>query len=256
MRDRLNILDIWVDPVNRTEAIRRAEAFLTEGGKPHAVFASNPEKNFSVPADPDLYRVFREADLLLPDGIGMVWAARFLHHTRIERVPGSEFIFDLCRLAMREGCGVFFYGAEEEVSRRSAEVLAGRFSGLKIAGRANGFVKEAEMPGLIRQINESRAKILFIALGSPKQEKWYARHRDALAHVRIVQGIGGTLDTVAGKVKRAPEIWCRYNLEWLYRLIKDPGRIRRQKVLPLFVALVMWEKAKLKLRLNSAIDSE
>ncbi|OPY13631.1 MAG: putative N-acetylmannosaminyltransferase [Syntrophus sp. PtaB.Bin138] len=254
MKQRLNILDIWVDPVNREEAIRRAETFLKEGRRPHAVFASNPEKNFSVPADPDLYRVFREADLLLPDGIGMVLAARFLHHARIERVPGSEFIFDLCRLAVREGCGVFFYGAEEDVSRRSAEVLAERFSGLKVAGRANGFFKESEMPGLIRNINESGAKILFVALGSPKQEKWYARHRDALTHVRIVQGIGGTLDTIAGKVKRAPEAWCRYNLEWLYRLIHDPRRIGRQKVLPLFVALVMREKLKLKLK--SLIDLE
>jgi len=96
----------------------------------------------------------------------------------------------------------------------------------------------------------SGARILFLALGSPKQEKWYATHRDALTHVRIVQGIGGTLDTIAGKVKRAPEFWRRLNLEWLYRLIDDPRRISRQKVLPVFAALVLIEKCKSVLRFN------
>jgi N-acetylglucosaminyldiphosphoundecaprenol N-acetyl-beta-D-mannosaminyltransferase len=244
MNDRLKMLDVWVDPVTREMAIERATNFLRHGQRPHAIFASNPEKNFSVPADADLYRAFSEADLLIPDGIGMVWAAGFLYGAKLERVPGSEFIFDLCRLAVQEGCGVFFYGAEEEVNRRSAEILTERYPGLKVAGRANGYVKEDEMAGLIQKINESGAKILFVALGSPKQEKWYAVHRDALTHVRIVQGIGGTLDTIAGKVKRAPEFWCRLNLEWFYRLIDDPRRISRQKVLPIFVMKVLVEKAK------------
>jgi N-acetylglucosaminyldiphosphoundecaprenol N-acetyl-beta-D-mannosaminyltransferase len=243
MKERLNILDVWVDPVDRAEAIRRAATFLKEGNRPHAVFASNPEKNFSVPADPDLYRVFREADLLLPDGIGMVWAARLLRDARIERVPGSEFIFDLCRLAVQEESGVFVYGAKEEVNARAVEILEERFPGLCISGRANGYSKD--MDDLIRKINDSGAEILFIGLGSPKQEKWFATHRSSLKNVKIVQGVGGTLDTITGHVKRAPEIWCRYNLEWLYRLIDDPRRIGRQKVLPVFVMLVLMEKVKL-----------
>jgi len=244
VNDRLKILNIWVDPVSREMALERAAYYLLQGQRPHTIFASNPEKNFSVPADPDLYRVFREADLLLPDGIGMVWAVRVLYGRHLERVPGSEFIFDLCRLAVREGCGVFFYGSDEEVNRRSAEILAERYSGLKVAGRANGYIKDAEMPALIQKINDSEAKILFVALGSPKQEKWYTRHKDELRHVRIVQGVGGTLDTIAGKVKRAPELWCRYHLEWLYRLLDDPRRIRRQKVLPVFVMQVLAAKLK------------
>lgn len=247
LNDRLKILNIWVDPVSRAMALDRAADYLLQGHRPHTIFASNPEKNFSVPADPDLYRVFSEADLLLPDGIGIVWAARVLYGRQLERVPGSEFIFDLCRLAVREGCGVFLYGSDEEVNRRSAEILAERYSGLNVAGRANGYVKDSEMPALIRKINDSGAKILFVALGSPRQEKWYTRHKDALQHVRIVQGVGGTLDTIAGKVKRAPALWCRYHLEWLYRLLDDPRRIRRQKVLPVFVLLVLTEKIKKRL---------
>lgn len=246
MKGRLKILDIWVDPLTRAEAIERVSGFLKSGRRPHAIFASNPEKNFSVPADPDLYKVYGEADILLPDGIGMVYAARLLYGQSFPRIPGSEFIFDICRLAAKDGHGVFFYGAKEKVSAGAVKVLEERFPGLRVVGRANGYVKD--MDALVRQINESGAEILFLALGSPKQEKWFASHRGALQNVKVVQGVGGTLDTITGHVKRAPEIWCRLNLEWLYRLVDDPRRIGRQKVLPLFVIKVFATKVKSFLR--------
>ena len=248
MSDRLNILDIWVDPVNRNEAIKRALSFLKNGTRPHSIFAANPEKNYSVPRDPLLYETYKNADLLLPDGIGMVIAARLLRGCNIERVPGSEFIFDLCRLAVEEDCGLFIYGSKEHVNRKSAELLQARFPGLKIAGRSNGYVAKEDMPELIEQINASGAKILLIALGSPNQEKWFTTYKDSLKYVRIVQGVGGTLDTIAGTVKRAPQIWQRYSAEWLYRLITQPSRIKRQKVLPVFAAAVLAAKLKLLLR--------
>lgn len=242
MQKRLKILNIWVDPVTRAEAIQRVSDMLRSGQRPHSIFASNPEKSFSVPKDPDLHKVFEQADLLLPDGIGMVWAAQVLHGACLERIPGSEFIEDICRLAAKEGYKIFIYGAEEEVNRESARVLKKRYPGLLIAGRANGYSSTAEMPDLIKRINESGAEILFLALGSPKQEKWFATNQDKLTHVRVVQGIGGTLDTIAGKVKRAPEFWCRHSAEWLYRLLTEPRRIKRQKVLPLFLIKVLGAK--------------
>ncbi|WP_051554387.1 WecB/TagA/CpsF family glycosyltransferase [Desulfobulbus elongatus] len=239
MNDRLPILDIWVDPVSREEALHRVRGFLAHGDRPHAIFAANPEKNFSVPTDATLYQCYREADLLLPDGIGVVLAARLLHGVRLQRLPGSEFIFDICRLAEAEGHAIFVYGAREEVNGRSVALLLERYPGLRIAGRANGYVSPEEMPWLIERINNSQAAILFLALGSPRQEKWFAAHKGALSTVRVVQGIGGTLDTIGGNVQRAPEFWCRHNLEWLYRLVKEPKRIKRQKVLPLFALLVL-----------------
>jgi N-acetylglucosaminyldiphosphoundecaprenol N-acetyl-beta-D-mannosaminyltransferase len=249
MTDRLKILDIWVDPLSREEAIQRVGSFLTEGNRPHVIFASNPEKNFSVPTDPELYKTYGDADILLPDGIGMVYAARLLHGKTFPRIPGSEFIFDICRLAARVGYSVFIYGAKEEVSSGAVKILELRFPGLRIVGRANGYVKD--MVALVQQINDSGAEILFIALGSPRQERWFARHRNALKTVKVVQCIGGTLDTITGHVKRAPEIWCRCNLEWLYRLLDDPRRIKRQKMLPIFAALVLKEKMKRVLRIKS-----
>jgi N-acetylglucosaminyldiphosphoundecaprenol N-acetyl-beta-D-mannosaminyltransferase len=238
-------LDIWVDPVDRKEAITRVQGFLHKGERPHAVFAANPEKNFSVPKDPTLYETFKNADLLLPDGVGIVWAARTLFGARLERVPGSEFVFDICEIAVKEDRSIFVYGAKENTNRVAVGILKNKYSKLKIAGRCNGYIKDLEIPVLINRINNSRAEILFIALGSPKQEIWFAKYRHKLKYVKVCQCIGGTLDTIAGNVKRAPEIWQKISLEWLYRLINQPSRIKRQRKLPVFVLLVLIFKMKL-----------
>ena len=244
MSERLNILSIWVDPVDRYEAINRVEEFLQKGGKPHTIFAANPEKSFSVPKDPQLLETFRTADLLLPDGAGIVWAARILYGVRLARVPGSEFIFDICEIAEKKSSGIFVYGAKESTNRTAVEILIKRYPALKIVGRSNGYVKDSEFPILIDQINNSHAEILFLALGSPKQENWFARHHRKLKYIKVCQCIGGTLDTIAGNVKRAPATWQRFSLEWLYRLISQPSRIKRQKILPLFIMAVLKMKLK------------
>jgi len=234
--------------VDRKEAIHRVKNFLAKGTRPHVIIAANPEKNFSVPKDAVLYDTFKNADLLLPDGMGVVMAARMLYGVGLERVPGSEFIFDICDIADIGSHKVFIYGATENVNKKATNELENRYPNLKIAGRANGYVKDSEMLDLIDRINASKAEILFLALGSPKQEKWYATHKNQLHHVRIVQGVGGTLDTIAGTVNRAPEIWCKFQLEWLYRLIMEPRRIKRQKVLPIFAAMVLITKIKMIMR--------
>lgn len=247
MRHRLNILDIWVDPVTVDQAIKRVSGFL-EKDKPHAIFAVNPEKNFSVPKDPELYHIFKNADLLIPDGIGVVLAARFLYSLKFQRIPGVEFMEHICRLAVLKNKSVFIYGAREEVNRIAVEKLQSSYPGLVIAGRSNGYVKNELMHELIQQINDSGAEILFLALGSPRQEKWFATYAPKLANVKVCQGIGGTLDTIAGNVKRAPLLWQNFSAEWLYRLISEPKRISRQRVLPIFAYLVFISKLKSILR--------
>jgi N-acetylglucosaminyldiphosphoundecaprenol N-acetyl-beta-D-mannosaminyltransferase len=241
---RLDILDVWVDPVNMQQALARVEEFVEDGERPHAIFAVNPEKNFSVPKNPTLYETFRNADLLIPDGIGVVLAARILYGAKLGRVPGVELMAAICALAARKKYKVFIYGAREEVNSGAATELVKRYPGLKIVGRANGYVKEEDMPALVERINASAAEILFVALGSPRQEAWYARHKDSLGTIRVCQGIGGTLDTIVGTVRRAPAFWCRWIAEWLYRLLSEPQRITRQKVLPLFAVKVFSEKFK------------
>lgn len=242
--DRIKILNIWVDAVNKKLAIDEVNDYLRNGTRPHSIFASNPEKNFSLPKDPQLYKTFKTADLLLPDGVGIVWAARILFGVRLERVPGSEFIFDICELAVKEGYGIFVYGAKENINKTAVNRLQKRYLKLSIVGRSNGYVKDSEMPALIDRINKSHAEVLFLALGSPKQENWFAKYHRDLKYVKVCQCIGGTLDIIAGNVKRAPKIWQKLSLEWLYRLIIQPSRINRQKVLPIFVMAVLISKLK------------
>jgi N-acetylglucosaminyldiphosphoundecaprenol N-acetyl-beta-D-mannosaminyltransferase len=246
----LKILNLWVDPLSKADILACIKAYLDSGARPHAIFASNPEKNFSVPKDTILYDTYRKADLLIPDGIGMVMAARILHAQILSRVPGSELLFDICELAENKGYPIFIYGAKEEVNLKSANVLQQKYPSLQIAGRSNGYVKDDDMPLLVKKINASGAKILFLALGSPKQEKWFATYKGSLKHVRVCQGVGGTLDTIGGNVKRAPEFWRKKNLEWFYRLIFDPKRIKRQSVLPLFALLVLRDWIRLKFGLS------
>jgi len=242
LNDRLDILNIWVDPVNMDQALARVKQFIEQGERPHSIFAVNPEKEFSIPKDPVLYEIFKTADLLIPDGIGIVCAARILHGVRLSRVPGADLMVKICELAAAENYRIFIYGANEEVNQAASQALVRRYPGLNIVGRSNGFVKDENMPELIAKINASRAQILFLALGSPKQEKWFATYKDQLSSVRVCQGIGGTLDTIAGKVKRAPQLWQRCGAEWLYRLLKEPKRLKRQNVLPVFAAVVIFAK--------------
>lgn len=244
MNNRLKILNIYVDPVTKEQALLRVKNFLQNGSRPHSIFAVNPEKNFLVSSDPSCYPAFVKADLLIPDGIGVVVAARILHGVQLARIAGVDLMRDICELAANEGRRLFIYGAKEDVNRCATEKLARQYPGLKIVGRSNGYVKEENMREVIHQINTSKAEILFLALGSPKQEKWFERYKDYLKYVKVCQGIGGTLDTLAGNVKRAPEIWQKCAAEWLYRLVREPRRIKRQKVLPLFAVMVLAAKLK------------
>jgi N-acetylglucosaminyldiphosphoundecaprenol N-acetyl-beta-D-mannosaminyltransferase len=243
---RYPILNIWTDAVTMDEALQKVSDFVEDGDRPHTIFATNPEKNFSVPADPFLYDCFKNADLLLPDGIGMVLGAKILHGAQLTRVPGCEFMQEICALSAGQGYKIFIYGAKEEVSRQAVEILEERLPGLQIVGRCNGYWPEDQMDALVNKINESKAEILFLALGSPKQEKWFARYRDKLKHIRVCQGIGGTLDVITGNVKRAPEIFCKLGLEWFYRLLAEPRRIKRQMVLPVFAWQIMMTKIGLR----------
>jgi len=238
---RTEVLGIPVDFVTMEGAIDFAERLIDSGSKGNYILAVNPEKVMTLLKDAALRTAFSGAALLIPDGIGVVWAMRRLHGLAAVRVPGSELMPKLCALAVRKGYGVFLYGSKEEVSQGVAEILLQRYPGLRIVGRSNGYLKEEEMPELVRRINASGAEILFVALGSPKQEQWILRWLPAL-EVKVCQGIGGTLDTIVGTVKRAPPIFCRLGLEWFYRLVTDPRRAKRQAVLPVFAWKVLREK--------------
>jgi len=224
------------------EALDFADQWISSGaGGCATVFAVNPEKVMRARGNDALRECLASATLLIPDGIGVVWAVRALGLGRMARVPGSEFMPNLCARAAEKGYGVFLYGARPEVNEAAAAALAGRYPDLRIVGRQHGYMPEAETPALIRRINESGADILFVALGSPRQEDWMRQHRDSLG-VKLCQGVGGTFDVLAGRVDRAPPLFLKLNLEWLYRLMREPRRLFRQTALVAFAARVLAAK--------------
>ncbi len=242
-RRRRAVLGMPVDAVDMAGAVAAIDEELQGGGRRRTVLAMNPEKVFALENNPDLQEVFEGAFLVVPDGIGIVLALRVLHSVSVGRVPGADLMQELCNLAARRGYRVFLYGATEEVNAESAHRLAEQYPGLDVVGRQNGFLPDERMGELIDRLNVLRPDILFVALGSPRQERWMQQHLSEL-DVGICQGIGGTLDTIVGTVKRAPEVFQKAGLEWFYRLVKQPSRILRQRLLPVFAARVLKEKVQ------------
>jgi len=238
MPARIEILDVPVDAVDMTGALDFLCDHIATGTGCATVFAVNPEKVMRARKDPGLRRLLASATLLIPDGIGVVLAARWLGLGRFARVPGSELMPNLCERAAARGYGVFLFGARPEVNEAAAAALVERYPGLVVAGRQDGYVEDAAMPALVERINASGAAILFVALGSPRQEAWMHAHAPALK-VKVAQGVGGTFDVIAGRVNRAPPLFLSLNLEWLYRLLREPRRIWRQRVLLIFAACVL-----------------
>jgi len=236
---RARVLDTPVDIVDMDGALAFVDEYIRSADRPGYVVAVNPEKVFVLRETPFLRDFFKHASLLIPDGIGIVKAIRILQGKRITRVAGADLMQAICAEAVARGYRLFVYGAAEEVNRGAVEALRQRHPGIAIVGRANGYVPKDEMDALVEQINASNADILFVALGSPRQEQWIHDHLDRLSTVRICQGIGGTLDTIVGTVKRAPKAFQAVGLEWFYRLCKQPSRIGRQLRLLQFVIEVL-----------------
>ena len=239
--ERVRVLNTPVDVIDMTGALEFIDRLIQSNSTGNYILAVNPEKVNVLHKDVFLKGMFENAALLLPDGIGVVMAVRLLFGRKIGRVPGADLMLNLCSVASRRSYRIFVYGSKEETNERAVEKLKEKYQGLKIVGRCNGYISEDKMDELVNEINNSGAEILFIALGSPKQEKWMQLYLPKL-NVKVCQSIGGTLDTIAGNVKRAPVLFQRLGLEWFYRLVKEPKRIRRQIVLPVFALKVLREK--------------
>jgi len=246
VRKRVEILGVPVDHVDMGGALEFVDTAIRDSKLRQYILAVNAEKVMALQRDGFLKRTFEDAALLIPYGIGAVLAMRLLHGLHAKRVPGSELMPNICVEAERKGYRVFVYGSEEEVNKKAVNALKSTYPGIDIVGRSNGYIVDGQMTDLIKRINECGADILFVGLGSPKQEQWIDKYLPEL-NVKVCQGIGGTLDTIAGNVKRAPALFRKAGLEWLYRLMEEPRRIRRQSVLPIFIFKVLKEALRSKL---------
>lgn len=211
-------------------------------GEQTAVFAMNPLKIEAADADPAVAEALRTAELLIPDGAGLLWAAKKLGKKIPERIPGVELMEEICRLAAEKGYPIFLYGTTEDNLAAASATLRERYPGIVIAGTRNGFTGDRE--GDVAAIRESGAGILFVAMGSPKQELCISAIRRALPELLLFQGVGGSIDVLAGAVKRAPKIWCRLRLEWLWRMLRQPRRFSQLKTLYKFTRKIRKESKK------------
>lgn len=240
MRKRRTILTVPVD-THSPEEFMDTIAQALEGSELKTVLAINAEKVMHARKNPELFQALESSDLLLPDGIGAVIGVRIKYGEKIRRTTGVGMMRSILAKAEDGGRRVFLFGAQPDINREAAQKVTELHPGINLVGTENGYIGEEEYAGLIERINDLQTEVLFIALGSPKQEKWIFRHRKDLA-VKVCMGVGGSFDVLAGKVALAPRWIQRAGLEWLYRLLKDPWRLKRQLVLPRFVCAVIGDK--------------
>ena len=248
MSGKINIRGVYFDNVNMDEAMEKVTSMAGTEGLDY-MFTPNSEIVQNCIENPALFEVINSASIIIPDGIGVVYASKILKTPLKGKVPGCEVAEKLLEYASKTGDGVFFFGGGKKTEEREAVgVLAAsrmceKYPGLNIVGTRDGYFTEADVPSIIEEINNSGAKILFVCLGAPKQEKWIYDNREALK-VNFAAGLGGTLDVFAGTVKRAPEFFIKANLEWFYRLLCMPSRLGRMMKLPKFLFGTMIKKNK------------
>lgn len=237
MQQRIRILGISIDNVTMEEAVERLAAMAASGAFHHAVTV-NPEFVMTAQRDRDFARVLNGADLAVPDGIGLVWAARWRRTPLRERVPGVDLVDRLSAVAAQRGLRVFLLGAQPGVAEATAGILTARYPGLTIAGTYAGSPRADEDETIAGMVAQARPSILFVAYGAPQQDLWIERNRSRLGAC-VAMGIGGAFDFISGRAQRAPRWVQRLGLEWLHRLLREPSRWRRMLALPRFVWAVL-----------------
>ena len=237
---RIDVLGVGFDNLTMTEAVSRGAALLEEPGC-HYVVTPNPEIVEVCRGNPAAMQAVNGADLVLPDGIGVIYGAKILGTPLRAKLPGIDFAAALMTQMGREGKSVFLLGAKPGVADAAGEKLRERFPGLVIAGTNDGYFQDDDP--VVEKINAVQPDLLLVCLGAPKQELWMQRNAPRL-RVGLMAGLGGSLDVFAGNVKRAPKFFQKLGLEWFYRLIKEPKRIGRMMKLPLFLVHVAGAKNK------------
>ena len=235
--ERIEAWNVRLSPVTMDEALSAIDDFV-RSRSPHQIVTSDASAIVRAQRDTDLRRIMREADMVTADGAGVVVMARLLDLPIRERVPGCDMAYRICELSATRGYSLYLLGGEPGVAEKAAEHLVQRSPGLRIVGTQHGYFEPDEEPGIVEQIKVAQPDVLFVALGIPKQEKWIRRHMRTLG-VPVCVGVGGSLDVIAGKVRRAPVWMQRCGLEWLYRTIREPRRLPRLAALPAFAIMTL-----------------
>jgi N-acetylglucosaminyldiphosphoundecaprenol N-acetyl-beta-D-mannosaminyltransferase len=240
--NRVRILGLPVAAVTYEEWLARIGEWV-QSGRCHHVCTINPEFMMVAQRDRDFFNILNRADLCIPDGVGLLWAARYLGKPLPERVTGSDGVPKIAERAAQTGWRLFFLGAASGVAERAASVLRVRYPGVQIVGTYSGSPAGSEEDALVERVNGSGTDILFVAYGAPEQDKWIARNLPRL-NMKMAMGVGGAFDFIAGVVPRAPQWMQDLGIEWLFRLMRQPWRLRRMLRLPRFVLVVLLRGEK------------
>jgi len=238
----VSILGVTIHAVDFQTTLDQIEAWISES-PPCAVrqiCTVNPEFIIDAYRNPHFAAVLQRADLRVPDGVGVLWAARLFGTPLRERVTGSDGIDRICQRAATAGWSVYFLGAASGVADRVAAIMQQRYANLIVGGTHSGNPTNAEWLAIQQRLDLAQPAILFVAFGHPQQDFWIDQHRHELP-VKVAIGVGGAFDFVAGITVRAPRWVQRLGLEWLHRLIRQPWRWRRMVKLPIFMGLVLKE---------------
>ncbi|CDB88084.1 glycosyltransferase WecB/TagA/CpsF family [Firmicutes bacterium CAG:170] len=237
---KIDVMGLKFDSMTMDETLSRAEALL-RGDKAAYVVTPNAEIAYEALHDVQLREMLNGADLMLPDGAGVVLASKLLRTPVKQKVAGVDFAAGLLGILERNGQSLYLLGGKTGIGELAAQKMLEAHPQLRIAGIADGYFQD-EAP-VIAKINASGADALFVCLGAPKQERFMVQHQQEL-HVHLMAGLGGSLDAFAGTVQRAPAWMIRLNLEWLYRLIREPKRFRRMLRLPKYLWAVMLKRIR------------
>ena len=257
-RNTINVLGIPVDKITMEEAVNRVGFFLgkfnitkdknkdskdknnkDENNKDNqvkTVYTPNSEIMMAAQRDEELKNILCSGNMLVPDGAGVVLAAKILGYSLPERVAGFDLVENILDKFKDSGLRIFLLGAKPGVAEKAAINIISKYKGIEISGYHHGYFSDEEVETIIHNINESRTDLLLVALGAPKQEKWIHRYKEQLK-VKVCIGVGGTLDVFAGVASRAPKFFQNHGLEWLYRLYKEPHRFWRMLDIPKFLFL-------------------
>ncbi len=239
-RKTVEILGVNIDSMTFAETVDVAQSLIKTDGM-SKIFTPNPEIIMCAKEDAEMKEILNSADICTADGIGVVYASKILKKPVPERVAGFDLVCALLERLAKTKEGVFLFGAKSGVADAAKARMEEKYPGINIVGTKNGYFTPSDEEKIVEEINTSGAKLLLVCLGAPKQEKWIAKYQDKLK-VNLAMGVGGTLDVFAGVAKRAPEVFVKLNLEWAYRILKNPSRLGRFAALPKFVIEVLKNK--------------
>jgi len=257
LTNRIKLFQVGIDQVDNQETIQKIEEFIVSK-KPHQVVTPDTLAVLRARKDPEYHAILKSADLVTPDGAGILWATTTLNYPLPERVTGIDIIHNICRLATKKEYSLYLLGSYPGVAGEAALNLTKKYPGIKIAGTHHGYFgcedsqncedvkngnsdKNKEEEEIIAEIRENRPDILLVGMGVPKQEKWISKNLDKL-NVPVCMGVGGSFDVLSGRIPRAPLWMQRHGMEWIYRSIKQPNRAFRTLALFYFIWLVILGK--------------